>query len=74
LVLIFQGFLIWFFLNPERALQELYRVLGEALEKQKTKTSYRSGTLRPHVSMPSGTLQKERNFTKMPNIRSLLKR
>jgi superfamily II DNA or RNA helicase len=37
-VLIFLGFLIWFFWNPEKALSGLYNLLGEVLGKRKTRT------------------------------------
>jgi hypothetical protein len=70
-VLIFQGFLIWFFLNPERALSALYKVLDEALGKPKTKTLSRYGTLQVPANTPSATLPQGRNFTRKPSIRLL---
>jgi len=66
-VLIFQGFLIWFLLSPERALSALSRALAEALEKQKTRTSSKSGTLPAPASMPKDISLSVKNITKRPN-------
>ena len=54
-VLTFLGFSIWCLWSPERALSELYRVLGVVLEKQRTKTMFKSGISHPPADLPKDT-------------------